>query len=261
MTATTIFPFEVWTSQITQASIPANNNSLRVQVLNTPAISVLSSPPSSPTENDLYVIGASPSGSWSSFTQNNVCIYKGGTWLEFKAFKGWVKNIGNDVYLYNGSAWAVFAIGPTAEPWSYLYLTADFTNSTTTFTNITGLTFNVLANTKYEAEVFGAYQTPSTSTGLGLKINGPSDLNVIGYNEVFTSTNTIGGSLQNNLTDTTQTSTGVHLANTNSPIFCKFLIFAGATAGTVNLQMRSKTASSLVALKSNLFYLRYRKLP
>lgn len=105
MVATVIFPLEVWTSQITQASIPANNNSLRIEVLERAAIDTLSTPPGSPADGDLYVLGSAPSGAWSTFTEHNVVIYKGGTWLEFEAFDGWVKYINDTLKYFDGAIW------------------------------------------------------------------------------------------------------------------------------------------------------------
>lgn len=261
MAATEIFPLEVWTTQITQASVPANNNSLRVQVLNAAAISISNDPSGPHTENDVYIVGSTPNGSFAGFTKDNVVIYKGGTFLEFKVFKGWIKTVGNDAYLYNGTNWVVFAVGPTAEPWTYLYLTSDFTNNTTTYNDITDITFAASATSKYEIELFGAYQTSATTTGLGIKASGPTGSSFIGQIQVFTSANTIAGANQFSDTTPTTVTTGVTTANTNTPINGRFLVSTSTTTGNITLQMRSEVASSNVTLKSDLFYVRYRKLP
>lgn len=110
MTATQIFPLEVWTSQITQASIPANNNALRVEVLESPAIAIANSPSSS-NEDDIFIVGDTPAGDFSTFTSNNVVIYKGGTWLEFEVFAGWIKTVGTDLYYFDGTNWNEFESG------------------------------------------------------------------------------------------------------------------------------------------------------
>ena len=262
MAATVIFPLEVWTSQITQASIPANNNSLRVEVLEKRALAITSSQPESPAENDMYVLGSSPSGTqWSTMTANNVVIYKSGTWLEFEAFNGWIKTIGGDAYLFNGVSWLVFAVGPSAEPWSYLYLTSDFSNNTVTYSNITGFTFAAVANAKYEIECFGAYQSSTTTNGLGIKAQGPTGCEYIGKIEVFTSATASGGAYQFSETTPTTVTTGVTTSNTNTPVAGRFLVATSTTAGNITLQLRSEIASSAVTLKSTLFYMRYRKLP
>ena len=226
-----------------------------------PAIAKLSTPPGSPSEDDLYVVDSGPTGAWSSFTPNNVSLYKGGTWLEFEAFTGWTKTIGADVNQFNGTAWVVFAVGPSSEPWTYVKLTSDFVNNTVTYNNITGMSFPGDANSTYEIECFGAYQAAATTTGLGIKTLGPAGSEYIGKIEAFSSaTATLGAYQFTDVTPTTVT-TGVATANTNTPVEGKFLVRTAGTSGDIKLQMRSEVASSAVSLKGNLFYMRYRKLP
>lgn len=99
--STQIFPLAVWQSGTNENSIPANDNALRVQVLMGPAVDFTSAAPSAPSEDDQYIIGTS----WGGFTSNNVVIYKGGNFLEFDAFEGWVKVVDGSQYFYDGSAW------------------------------------------------------------------------------------------------------------------------------------------------------------
>jgi hypothetical protein len=71
-------------------------------------ISVLNTPPGSPTTGDRYVIGTSPTGAWSS-DANHIAEYNGATW-DFTT-----PSTGNTVWLtsssysvsWNGSIWAV----------------------------------------------------------------------------------------------------------------------------------------------------------
>lgn len=101
--STPLFPLAVWQSGTNENSIPANDNALRVQVLMAPAIDVADSEPGSPSEDDIYVIGAA----WSGFTTNNVVIYKGGVWLEWEAFEGWVKVIDDQQRYFDGTDWVL----------------------------------------------------------------------------------------------------------------------------------------------------------
>lgn len=261
MAATVIFPLEVWTSQITQASIPANNNSLRVQILEQAAVAQVSSPPATPNENDIYVLGAVVSGGFSTFQPNNVVIYKGGTWLEFEKFKGWMKTIGNDVYMYNGTEWVAFAVGPSAEAWKYSYLTTDLTNNTVNYIDIPNTSFNFDANSRYVVECMGSYQTAASTTGLGIKLfTTDANSSLIGKLEVFTANNTSSGLFQAT-TSTTLTTTGVPAANADTVLEGKWVLATGETTGSAILQLKSEVANSLVTISANRWYVRWRKLP
>src|SRR5690606_39250436 len=44
---------------------------------------------------------------WGGFTENNVVIYKGGVWLEWEAFEGWVKVIDGQQYYFDGAVWVL----------------------------------------------------------------------------------------------------------------------------------------------------------
>lgn len=98
--STELFPLAVWASGTNQNSIPANDNSLRVQVLFAPAISVANAAPGSPAEDDVHVVGTA----WGGFATDDVVLYKGGTWLGFEPFDGWVKTIAGALSYYD-SGW------------------------------------------------------------------------------------------------------------------------------------------------------------
>lgn len=101
--STPLFPLAVWQSGTNENSIPANDNALRVQVLMAPAIDFADSEPGIPNEDDIYVIGTA----WGGFTTDNVVIYKGGVWLEWESFEGWVKIIDGQQYYFDGSGWVL----------------------------------------------------------------------------------------------------------------------------------------------------------
>ena len=71
--------------------------------------------------------------------------------------------IGEDMQVALGLAGSV-----VADPWTYVPLASNFANSTTTLTNVTGMSFVGEANTVYEVEILGVFQTAVTTTGLGL---------------------------------------------------------------------------------------------
>lgn len=100
-----ILPLEIWPAQITQASVPANNNALRVEVLHAGAIDITDTPPATPSERDVYIVAPGATGVWSGM-DNSVVIYINGAWLEFEPFMGWQKYVSGDgMYVYDGTAW------------------------------------------------------------------------------------------------------------------------------------------------------------
>lgn len=111
---TAIFPLAVWQPGTLQPSTPVNDNALRVEVLQRGATSILSTPPSSPADGQLHIVGASPTGAWSTFAQNDVVIWRSGTWYRFAPFTGWLKQVGADVRRFDGSAWVVVTGGGAA---------------------------------------------------------------------------------------------------------------------------------------------------
>jgi hypothetical protein len=111
--STDVFPFAVWLAGTNQNSIPANDNALRVEVITGPALSIESTQPGSPAEGDQYILGAAPTGAqWAAFDEDDVVIFKGGTWLAFAPYQGWLKFNADDGDTYQWDAgWAVFAGG------------------------------------------------------------------------------------------------------------------------------------------------------
>lgn len=110
MAASEIFPYAVWLQGTNQNSIPANDNSLRTEVVQRAAEGIANSAPSTPTEGDLHIVGTA----WGGFSPDDVVIYKGGTWLAFAPFDGWIKrdNSSGDVLVYEaGAGWNVFSSG------------------------------------------------------------------------------------------------------------------------------------------------------
>lgn len=94
MASTPILPFAKWLSGTNQNSIPANDNSLRHQILNGLVISkVTAAQPASPADGDIYILPATPTGAqWAGFDEDDVVIFMGGTWYAFAPSEGVVVN-------------------------------------------------------------------------------------------------------------------------------------------------------------------------
>lgn len=112
-----MFPYAVWQSGTNQNSIPANDNSLRSEVIARAALAVANAAPGSPSDGDVYIVGVP----WGVFSENDVVIFRGGNWYGFAPFRGWLKYVsgaGDDGELYyfnNDSQWVPFTgAGTTA---------------------------------------------------------------------------------------------------------------------------------------------------
>lgn len=107
--STPLLPFDVWTSQITQASVPANNNAIRSEIISAKVISkTTTAQPTSPTDGDLYIIPSSATGAqWTTFSAGDLAIYKSGTWYAFAPNDGLVKMVNTTLEVYSGGSWSV----------------------------------------------------------------------------------------------------------------------------------------------------------
>lgn len=122
-------------------------------------------------------------------------------------------------------------------------LTSDLTTASTTFVDATGCSFTAAADTTYVVEVYGTFQSSSTTTGIGIGLNIPSGaitggalVSLTAATSNFVQQNTNNAILANN--------TGVAAANTNYPIIGSWLVRVEATGGTVQLRYRSETAAN-----------------
>lgn len=104
MTAVTIFPLAVWQEGTNQNSTPANDNALRLQAVEAPALDFAAAAPGgspSPLPYDQYVVSVT----WGGFAVGNIVIYVGGTWKEFAVYNGMTKIINGVVYRRIAGAW------------------------------------------------------------------------------------------------------------------------------------------------------------
>lgn len=111
--STPILPFAVWEEGTNQNSIPANDNSLRHQILNGLVISEsTNSQPVSPSDGDIYIItGAATGSQWTAFDEFDLAIYMGGTWYAFAPVEGIVVNIAGDLNQWDGDSYEPIGSG------------------------------------------------------------------------------------------------------------------------------------------------------
>ena len=117
-----LIPYDRWTSGTNENSIPANDNSLRSEILGSSAISdaVTAEPSLSSPDDDgkWYVIPAGATGAqWAAFAESSCAIFYGGTWYEFTPVQGVIVVIDSDLYVYDGGAWVEIAGGGGGASW------------------------------------------------------------------------------------------------------------------------------------------------
>lgn len=130
-------------------------------------------------------------------------------------------------------------------------LGSDYTNSTTTLSTLTGMTFDAEASANYEVEIFGEIQSAATTTGIGFALTVPTGSTVSGQWEhpaATTQTTTTGW--QNTSATVGAKTSGVPATATNYPVWGKFHVVTSTTTGTVTLQGASEIASSQITVKA-----------
>lgn len=111
-----ILPFAVWASGTNQNSTPANDNSLRNQILNGLVISdsttVQPSLVSPADDGAIYIIPAGATGTqWATFDEFDLAIFVGGTWLAFAPVKGITVNLAGALIAWDGAAYVAVGGG------------------------------------------------------------------------------------------------------------------------------------------------------
>lgn len=110
---TDVFPLAVWASGTNENSLPANDNSLRLQAILSGAISKsTTAQPGSPSDGDLYIIPAGATGTqWATFAENDVAIFMSGTWYAVTPVFGVRIIVADHLEYFDGSDWVEIAGG------------------------------------------------------------------------------------------------------------------------------------------------------
>jgi hypothetical protein len=130
----------------------------------------------------------------------------------------------------------------------------DNTNtSNSTLNSATGLDLTLAANTTYTFDYFIIFQTPATTTGIGLALTGPGSPAFISYTVnipvAIDGTNALYSGWGTAYDDPV-VGTGVQTANTTYTARIYGVIKTGASGGTLTPRFRSEVNSSGVTLKA-----------
>jgi len=139
-------------------------------------------------------------------------------------------------------------------------LTGNPTTASTSFVDLAGLSFPVLANSTYIIEAFLIWRTSNTTYGIGFSFNGPANKTIACHMTTITLTAStvylMNGSDYNlpNATSGSALATG-----TNYMAVMEAILQTGATPGNFQIRWRSENASGTMTAVAG-STLRYRKV-
>jgi hypothetical protein len=142
----------------------------------------------------------------------------------------------------------------------YVILAADQVNSTITWADLAGMSFNAAANTTYLVRAFMTFKSAALTTGASFALGVPAGADVVG--QVTASISTTGANVMEQRADglTTATATAVSTINVNIPAEGTFVVKTGATAGAVKLRFVSEVAASAVTAVAGLTVMIWEKV-
>lgn len=165
-------------------------------------------------------------------------------------------------FLRDDLTWAAAPAGSGSDPWTYVRLSSDFTTSSATAVDVTGLAFTPAANKFYEVEGLFLTRTATATVGPRPGVAWPTGLTDGVAAMDVTSSATAKIFAQGNINAAVLCPVG-GLPNTNQswPATLWATMQAGATpAGTFKVQLASETAGTVVTMKAG-SWIRYREVP
>lgn len=148
--------------------------------------------------------------------------------------------------------------GGGAESEIIVRLGADVANATTSFADVTGLLFPMLANKDYVFDVWLLFQSSVTTTGIKLAVKGPGTPTVLGMQTHIPTTLV---AITHGLAiayDSGTASTGVPVINTSYLANITGLIRNGVTAGNLIIRFAAETTGTVKIMTGSI--LRYRQV-
>jgi len=158
-------------------------------------------------------------------------------------------------YLRGDQTWVTPAGGAEVE--QIVRTTGDITNSTTTFADVTGLTFAVAANTDYIFEAWLIFRSDTQTTGIKFAVNGPASPTavVIQTHIPITLVSVTQGAAV--AYDSGTASASVAVINTSYLGHVTGIIRNGANSGTLAIRFAAETTGIVKIMTGSV--LRYRQ--
>ncbi len=165
----------------------------------------------------------------------------------------------NTKFLRGDQTWAVPT--PAVESEIIVRTTADVTNSTTTFANVTGLTFSPTINKDYIFEAWLIFQSDTAGCGIKFACNGPASpvaVVMIAHIPIALTLYASCVTLASRAYDTGTPSVSVDTINAN--LLCKIdgILRNGANTGTFAIRFAAETTGIVKIMTGSV--LRYRQV-
>lgn len=127
-------------------------------------------------------------------------------------------------------------------------LTSNFTTTSTSMADVTGLSFDAAANARYLCKIHGTWKGASSADGLILSFSGPSSPSAVlcGFITQSTSSSMLWPATATAFSTNFFTVTGVNFGGSPAYIEIFLILINGSNDGTVQLRMASETGGSTV---------------
>lgn len=101
-----------------QPSVTANESTRTLEFFASGVVQSIgdTAPPGSPVDGEGYILGASPTGDWSTFDEHDVVYYRSDAWVQLVPSEGWRFYVAdlNDTYIFDSTEWIeVIPVAPT----------------------------------------------------------------------------------------------------------------------------------------------------
>lgn len=146
-----------------------------------------------------------------------------------------------------------------SDPWSYVWLASDFTTSSNTAVDVTGLFFTPVANTRYDIMCSFLLRTNTATVGPRPGIAWPTGM-TDGIATLWTTSSATAQTMVNgNISASLLAAVGgLPVTTASYPGYAEVVLIAGATpSGNFRIQLASETAGTIVTMKAGSF-IKYR---
>ena len=145
--------------------------------------------------------------------------------------------------------------GSGSDPWTYVRLASDFTTSSATAVDVTGLAFTPSANTRYE--IYGMFMVRTATATVGARpgVAWPTGMtDGVVQIRTYPAANSVVWSAGNINAAVLNANTGQVNTTQSWPAHLEAVLLAGATpSGTFKMQLASETAAINVTMKAGSF--------